>query len=113
MDPYMADTEVEEENLDKQDLDLDLQPEGDDNDWVKNTRNFPRISPFSGQPGLKVDLPDDPSAFDIYKLIITDDLLRSWKLETNQYARTIINSKNHQLLSNSSRLKTWEDCNLG
>ncbi|GFO04526.1 hypothetical protein PoB_003103100 [Plakobranchus ocellatus] len=50
---------------------------------------------FTGEPGIQVALPDDPTPSDIYNLIVTDELLRSWKTETNRCARTVISSKDH------------------
>ncbi|GFO03118.1 PiggyBac transposable element-derived protein 4 [Plakobranchus ocellatus] len=60
------------------------------------------------QPAIKVALSDDPSPLEVYQLFTTDELINSWEIETNRYARAIINSKDQQLLSNRSRFKLWK-----
>ncbi|GFO07151.1 PiggyBac transposable element-derived protein 4 [Plakobranchus ocellatus] len=62
--------------------------------------------PFLGENlDVGLALSDDPSPLEVYKLFITDELINSWKVETNRYVRAIINSKDQQLLSNRSRFK--------
>ncbi|GFN83543.1 PiggyBac transposable element-derived protein 4 [Plakobranchus ocellatus] len=105
---YAADTEVD----DGPDVDLVVeldqdQQNYDSGEWQKNINGFPKLPRFSAQPGIKVALSDDPSPLEVYKLFITDELINSWKAETNRYARAIINSKDQQLLSNRSRFKLW------
>ncbi|GFO50628.1 PiggyBac transposable element-derived protein 4 [Plakobranchus ocellatus] len=110
---YDADTEVD----DGPDLDLVVELDQDQQnhysgEWQKNTNGFPKLPRFSAQPGIKVALSDDPSPLEVYKLFITDELINSWKVETNRYARAIINSKDQQLLSNRSRFKLWTPVTL-
>ena len=76
-------------------MDFDVDENGEPQ-WVKNVNHFPHIPLFTGQPGIKTAIPDDPSP--IYNLFITDELIVEWKTETNHYARTDINSKDLQLL---------------
>ena len=78
VDPYEVDTE-EDEPANDQHQDADPLDQ-DDAEWVRNTNNFPRIPRLTGQPGIKVPLPDDPSPLDIYKLFITDELINNWKV---------------------------------
>ncbi|GFN85855.1 hypothetical protein PoB_001236100 [Plakobranchus ocellatus] len=104
---YDADTEVD----DGPDVDLvvDLdqdQQNYDSGEWQKNTNGFPKLPRFSAQPGIKVALSDDPSPLELYILFITDELINSWKVETNRYARAIINSKNCGHLSPCGRCGT-------
>ncbi|GFO08101.1 PiggyBac transposase uribo2 [Plakobranchus ocellatus] len=115
---FDADTEVDDG------LDVDLvveldqdQQHYDSGEWQKNTNGFLKLPRFSAQPGIKVALSDDPSPLKVYKLFITDELINSWKekyesVETNRYARVIINSKDQQLLSNRSRFKLWTPVTL-
>ncbi|GFN96933.1 PiggyBac transposase uribo2 [Plakobranchus ocellatus] len=87
---YDADTEVD----DGPDVDLAVeldqdQQNYDSGEWQKNTNGFPKLPRFSAQPGIK-------SGF----------------IETNRYARAIINSEDQQFLSNRSRFKLWTPVTL-
>ncbi|GFN92865.1 hypothetical protein PoB_001937100 [Plakobranchus ocellatus] len=91
---YDADTEVDDGpdvdfvvNLDQDQQNHDI------GEWQRNTNGFPKLPRFSAQLGIKVALSDDPSLLEIYKLFITDELINSWKIETNRYARAISSSK--------------------
>ncbi|KAK3774564.1 hypothetical protein RRG08_000871 [Elysia crispata] len=80
---YDADT-ANFEDLDGGDLDPDLdlglnQGPADNGEWQKNTNGYPRLPRFTAQPGFKVELSDDPTPMEIYKLFITDELINSWK----------------------------------
>ncbi|XP_005110942.1 piggyBac transposable element-derived protein 4 [Aplysia californica] len=88
----------------------DSDSEDQDEDWVHDTQNFPKVPPFSGQPGLKINLSDDSTAREVYKLIITDDVINKWTVETNRYARETIGLKKKAAanLSDRSRFKSWK-----
>ncbi|KAK3791995.1 hypothetical protein RRG08_035483 [Elysia crispata] len=81
-DPYNAVTEVEFDDQADSDMDSDVDENGE-SQWVKNVNHFPPIPLFTGQPGIKAAIPDDPSPIDIYNLFITDELIAEWKTETN------------------------------
>ena len=81
-DPYNAVTEVEFDDQADSDMDSDVEENGE-SQWVKNVNHFPPIPLFTGQPGIKAAIPDDPSPIDIYNLFITDELIAEWKTETN------------------------------
>ncbi|KAK7492288.1 hypothetical protein BaRGS_00016385 [Batillaria attramentaria] len=78
-DPYVAETEIDTE---------DDEPIDDEQDfmttWSKNLRGFPQIPPFTGASGIKVDLGDNPTAYDVYKQFLTDGIITHIKVETNR-----------------------------
>ncbi|GFS27012.1 hypothetical protein ElyMa_005233900 [Elysia marginata] len=76
---HLYDVETKEEADADPDQDLAEENRG----WQKNTQGFPRVTRFTGVPGIKVPIPDDPQPLDIYKLFITDELIRSWKVSFN------------------------------
>ncbi|GFR68595.1 hypothetical protein ElyMa_005612700 [Elysia marginata] len=90
----------------------DSESEDNDDEWVHHVRHYPRIPTFTGNSGIKADLPEDPSHLDVYQLFITDELIASWKRDTNRYARTVIGSKDLQLLSKRSRFNTRKPVTL-
>ncbi|GFO19232.1 hypothetical protein PoB_004573700 [Plakobranchus ocellatus] len=98
---YDADTEVD----DGPDVDLVVELDQDQQNydsgvWQKNTNGFKKLPRFSAQPGIKVALSDDASPLEVYKLFITDELINSWKVETNRYSRA------------SSMFKLWTPVTL-
>ncbi|KAK7490631.1 hypothetical protein BaRGS_00018048 [Batillaria attramentaria] len=77
-DPYVAETEIDTE---------DDEPIDDEQDfmttWSKNLRGFPQIPPFTGASGIKVDLGDNPTAYNVYKqfLTLTDGIITHTKVD--------------------------------
>lgn len=71
---------------------------GDDEwmrDWCMSLQNFPMSAPFTGNPGLHLPegFSDTPTPLDFYQLFFTEDVLKSWKVETNRYAATVCRLK--------------------
>ena len=80
-------------------------------EWTRSLSNFPLNTPFTGTPGLQ--LPDDfeatPTPLDFYRLFITHDLVKSFKVETNRYAATQCTKVRAQgNLSPRSIFLTWK-----
>ncbi|KAK7504155.1 hypothetical protein BaRGS_00004459 [Batillaria attramentaria] len=93
---HMSDNEAVDQEHDLNAYDLATDVDSDDPDagtWVRNLRGFPRIPPFTGNPGLKVDFGDDPEPIDVYRFFINDEIIHHIKRETNRYARTAIEEK--------------------
>nr|CAD7575868.1 unnamed protein product [Timema californicum] len=76
--------------------------------WTKVGTERPRF-PFSGQPGLKVQLenPDDPLEY--FELFITPEIAEMISTESNRYAQQFLeNSPNLKL---KSRIHQWHETN--
>ncbi|GFO31081.1 hypothetical protein PoB_005758600 [Plakobranchus ocellatus] len=103
---YNADTEVEDGNNDEDD--------DDDEGWVRNLRRCPKIPDFTVEAGLKFDVDDNPSDLDFYSLIITDEIINQWKVETNRYARSCIDEmrRGQANLSPRSIYNQWNPVTL-
>lgn len=92
------------------DIDSDSSDSEDDADWVRNYRNFPSLPPFTGEPGMKFAMAEGAAPVDFYNLIVTSDVIKLMKRETNRYARSAIAAKerNGEELSRRSVFKTWK-----
>ncbi|XP_060572695.1 uncharacterized protein LOC132730734 [Ruditapes philippinarum] len=64
----------------------------------------PTIAPFTGTPGLTVELPDDCTELDFCALLFDDDMWDILVTETNRYAQNRINTSS---LRPFSRLRNW------
>ncbi|GFN97637.1 PiggyBac transposable element-derived protein 4 [Plakobranchus ocellatus] len=91
-------------------LDLDEEQATYMSDWVSDLTDFPMVPPFTGNPGLQVDMGEDPKPLDFYMLFITDDIIKQMKQESNRYARQTIYQKEHAgvHLSPRSMFRTWK-----
>jgi len=69
-------------------------------EWSNQLEDFD-IDEFSGQPGIKVNLPDNPSAISLFSQLFGDSVVDSIATETNRYAR--------QKLANSPLLTKWKE----
>ena len=65
----------------------------------------PLVAPFTGNPGLQSDLPDNPEAIDFFNLLFEDQMWEILTTETNRYAQSKISEED---LKQFSRLKKWE-----
>ena len=80
-------------------------PIDDANGW--QTQDSPPMnSPFTGIPGLKVELPDDPTPLDFFNLMFDSSMWDLFATQTNNYANTRINMGP---LQRKSRLNTWKN----
>ena len=58
----------------------------DDPDWVDGDRPAPQVD-FTGNPGLRAQLPDNPSVLDFFFLLVSVDIIAMMVEETNRYAQ--------------------------
>ncbi|XP_065182258.1 piggyBac transposable element-derived protein 4-like [Sycon ciliatum] len=82
--------------------------EGDDGSegiWVKQNVE-PNVPPFTGQPGIKMPLPDDPTPLDYVKLFFTAQFWVMLVTETNRFARAYIDA-NAETLARRSLARSW------
>ena len=77
--------------------------------WKLGDHPVPRYN-FTGNPGINMPLPDDPSIMDFVRIIIPDDMYGIMAMETNRYARDYLNC--HATLRPSSRFRQWEDVSV-
>ena len=77
------------------------------NQW-KDKPNVVEQFNFMVVPGLKVNM-DSEKPIDFFNLFVTDELINTIVLETNNYAEQEINK--HYPLKSSSRLKDWKAIN--
>lgn len=78
--------------------------------WFKEVLNISRLL-FTGQAGLQKDIAyngDQIHPVDVYKSIITQDVLNLMVLETNRYAAQLLASRR---ISRTSRFSRWKDTN--
>ena len=99
----------------EQDPPVTLLDDEDDEDWMREwTRslsNFPLKAPFTGTLGLQLpaDFEAMPTLLDFYRLFITHDVVKSFKVETNRYATTECTKMKAQgNLSPWSVYNTWK-----
>ena len=64
---------------------------------------LPDLPVFSGAPGFKKTLPDNPKPLDYFQLFFSDDIIHSIVTETNRYAEEMIAATEN--ISPSSRLE--------
>ena len=76
--------------------------------WERNDTP-PLNAPFTGIPGLKVDLPEDPTPMDFFNLMFDEAMWDTIVVQTNLYARNRITNDQ---LSRHSRLTKWTDVNV-
>jgi hypothetical protein len=66
--------------------DSDSESEFHDKNWFDGDRNatdYPNL-PYTGQPGLRVQLPEHPTVLDFVSLFITEDMYVAITEETNR-----------------------------
>ena len=69
-------------------------------EWSNELEDFD-INEFSGRPGIKFNVPDNPSAMSLFSQLFGDSVVDLIVTETNRYA--------HQKLANSPLLRKWKD----
>jgi hypothetical protein len=84
--------------------------------WVKvndtavaDDSDLPLIPPFTGNPGLAVDMPADSSPYDFVKLFFTEEMMRHVTDQTNVYAQQTLAARQ---LGPHSRLAAWSDVSI-
>ena len=74
--------------------------------WLPVDRE-PNVPPFTGTPGIKVPLPNNPSTGDVLNLFLTDEFFDILVEQTNLYA--IQYKRNNPNLPPHSRANEWFD----
>ena len=112
IDPEGSDIEVEEVDSDEdEDEDEEDVQENDNGDnvadaigeepaWSNVLSDFV-INQFNGQPGIKVEVPEEATSDFFFNLIFGYEMVDLIVRETNRYAR--------QKLANNARLEKWKD----
>ncbi|KAJ8934917.1 hypothetical protein NQ314_013107 [Rhamnusium bicolor] len=103
---YGTDASEQESDVEDSDNRNDSQ-EDVDLIWFKEVLNISRL-PFTGQRGLQKDIPyngEQISPVDVYKSIITQDVLDLMVMETNRYAGQLLNTRR---ISRTSRFSRWK-----
>lgn len=90
--------------------DSDAADESDDDDpeWVEGDRPAPVVD-FTGNPGLRAQLPDSPSVLDFFFLFVSVDVILMIVDETNRYARQYLETA---VLRPTSRMRKWVEVTL-
>ena len=109
IDPEGCDIEVAEVDSDE-DEEEDVQDNDNGDDaadaigeepaWSNVLSDFV-INQFNGQPGIKVEVPEEATSDFFFNLIFGDEMVDLIVRETNRYAR--------QKLANNARLEKWQD----
>ena len=76
--------------------------------WI-HTPADPQSFPFTGQPGLLVDIPENPAPSFFLELLLTQELLEYMVDRTNIYAEKVISEK---IISRRSRFNEWKPTNV-
>jgi len=76
--------------------------------WKIGSHDQPPILPdFVGNPGIKVDMPEDARCIDYVNLFLDDPFLDMIVEQTNLYAKQFIKSNT---ITSGSRVKLWNNC---
>lgn len=78
--------------------------------WNSLTGNYKKNFPFAeGKPGIDAFLYDnyEKSPYEVYKMIINDDIFQLFVTETNRYAA----QEKDKSIFRKSRIKDWKDTN--
>ena len=76
-----------------------------ENIWIEQDAE-PEIPNFTGNAGIKVQLPENPNIFDIFRLFVTEELYDILVEQTHMYAAQYIDS--HPELGEFSLAKDWK-----
>ena len=100
-----SDIDVQEVESDQEEDQNDGESDNDSNasdtvEWSNELEDFD-IDEFSGQPGIKFNVPDNPSAISLFSQLFGDSVVDLIVTEMNRYAR--------QKLANSPLLRKWKD----
>lgn len=100
-----SDIDVQELESDVEEDENDSESDNDSNasdtiEWSDQLEDF-NIDEFSGQQGMKFNVPDNPSPNDFFSQLFGDSVIDTIVTETNRYAR--------QKLANTPRLEKWKD----
>lgn len=85
--------------------------ENNDNDdeWEDISEELPNIEEFIGESLINFPI-ENKTPFEVYKLFLTEEIIKKMILETNNYAAKFI-EKNKRIKQPKSRLKLWTPTN--
>ena len=108
--PQPASPDQEEEDVDH----LIIDDEGSA-DWVENTDNYPLSPPFTGVSGFQIPLDPDAKPTDFFLLMITEDMIKKIKKETNRYAASSCRAalRRNPAPSPRSFFRKWKTVTIG
>ncbi|GFO08497.1 PiggyBac transposable element-derived protein 4 [Plakobranchus ocellatus] len=106
--PIDPDPDSDDAEMPQAPEDSEPEPEAAEDGWVRNMHNFPLPPPFPANPGIQFQVEDDFSPKKAYDLIITNDLIKFFKAETNRYAREVFAIRREKGdLKEHSRIHQW------
>ena len=113
LDEETSDSERSEGEGDRSDeennSEEESEEESEEDDWVVGGID-PRRLNFTGDQGLRVQLPENPSFSDFFHLLFPDHLFDEIKSQTNKYARETIESlQRRDRLAQTSRFRSWPE----
>jgi hypothetical protein len=76
--------------------------------WANSGNEWPCF-PFTGKPGINVDLEDPSNSLEYFELFCTADIAEVIARETNQYAQKFL--ENTPNLKPKSRTHRWKETN--
>lgn len=76
--------------------------------WKETDIHTPDISVFTGQPGLQLPIPENPTALDFFSLFIDNELIIMLVEQANLYAKQYLEESQLDLRPRS-RAKEWKD----
>ena len=109
VDEETSDSESSEGEGDRSDEESNSEEESEEDDWVVGSIDARRLN-FTGDQGLRVQLPESPSFSDFFHLLFPDNLFDEIKSQTNKYARETIESlQRRDRLTQTSRFRSWPE----
>ncbi|RVE52535.1 hypothetical protein evm_002929 [Chilo suppressalis] len=87
--------------------DDEIDKDDDDDDWDDISEELSNIDEFVGTSVINVPI-DDKTPSEIYKLFLTEDIIKKMVIETNNYAAQFIENNN---LKSKSRSNQWNSTN--
>ena len=109
LDEQTSDSERSEGEGDRSDEENEREEESEEDDWVVGGIDQRRLN-FTGDQGLRVQLPEHPLFSDFFHLLFPDNLFDEIKSQTNKYARETIESlQRRDRLAQTSRFRSWPE----
>ncbi|XP_015768026.1 PREDICTED: piggyBac transposable element-derived protein 5-like [Acropora digitifera] len=104
-----SDSERSEGEGDRSDEENESEEESEEDNWVVRGIDTQRLN-FTGDQGLRVQLPENLSFSDFFHLLFPDNLFDEIKSQTNKYARETIKSlQRRDRLAQTSRFRSWPE----
>lgn len=111
-DIYVSSEEDEEQQLEQRVGASPLTCKPTDLRWISHSEanNFTEPFPFTGTPGVKVEISNHEDPYELFKLFITDDLIARIVTETNLYAEQFLAFRTLQQHSRCLSKQTFMNC---